>query len=242
VLQQSISPNERVREGRSVGVVVSKGPRPRTVPRLVGLEARAVPVVLGSGRLKVRRSVRSCSETVPEGSVIAQEPKPGQSMTADAVDLLVSTGACFDRFLMENFVGAAYRRTAQRLQEKGFSVGFTKEETGESEEGLILAQEPAQGALVSARESLQFTVASRTAASPAKESRLVFYRVSSPPAFFRKVGSLRLVREEPFGSATIDFLMPPGNNSEFVLWLSQGSELVVTVNGEEIVRKTYPWL
>jgi hypothetical protein len=50
-----------------------------------------------------------------------------------------------------------------------------------------------------------------------------------------------LEREEPLGSGAIDFLLTPGNNSEFVLWLSRGNEVVVTVNGEEIVRRIYPW-
>jgi hypothetical protein len=70
---------------------------------------------------------------------------------------------------------------------------------------------------------------------------LVLLSVPSPPAFFRKVGNLRLERGEPAGSATIDFLLTPGNNSEFVLWLSPGSEVFVTVNGEEVSRKMRTW-
>ena len=97
VLAQTIAPNERVREGRSVGIVVSKGPRPRNVPRLVGLEAQAVSVVLGSSGLKLRKSLRSCSEAVPSGLVIAQDPKPGQSTAADQVDLLISNGTSVNR-------------------------------------------------------------------------------------------------------------------------------------------------
>lgn len=245
ILQQSIAPNEDVREGRSVGVTLSKGARARSVPRLIGLDARAVTVVSDSSRLVPRRTVTSCSEMVPSGLVIAQNPMPGELVTSHHVDLLVSRGKCLNRYLMGDFVGASYGSTAHLLQQRGFSVNFVKEEAEDLPEGTILSQNPPEKWLVSLADPIRFQVSSRMAPIGAqaslRESHLVSFQVSSPPSFFRKIANIRLEREEPLGSATIDFLLAPGKTSSFVLWLTKGSEVIVTVNGKEKIRKRYPW-
>jgi beta-lactam-binding protein with PASTA domain len=245
ILQQSIAPSEHVREGRGVGALLSKGPRARSVPRLIGLDSRAVSVVLGSSNLKVEKTVQSCSESVPAGLVIAQDPRPGDLTASNQVQLLESDGKCFGRFVMQDFTGASYKSTAHVLERRGFSVGFEKEDVTDAEEGTILSQEPTKGSLVSLGDPIRFAVASRALSAEetalAAQSSLIFFPVKSSPAFFRKEAKLRLEREPPLGSSTIDFLLTPGNNSDFVFWLSAGSEVVVTVNGEETLRKTYPW-
>lgn len=243
VLQQSIAPSERVREGRSVGVFLSKGPMERSVPRLTGLNLSAVSVVLGSSELKLGGSVRSCSDTVPAGLVIGQEPGAGERMADERVRILVSNGKCSGRFVMPDFVGQSYGSTARLLEERGFSVGLSRQEAADSPEGTILGEEPERGSLVSLLDPVHFVIASRTApagqAETAKESHLVYFRVPSSPSFFRRQASIRIERGEPFGSSSIDFLLTPGKNSHSVLWLPHGSEVVGTVDGKEVLRKTY---
>ncbi|MFH1263496.1 MAG: PASTA domain-containing protein [Pseudomonadota bacterium] len=244
VLQQSVSPGERVREGRSVGLVLSKGPRERSAPRLVGLDSRAVSVVLASSELSPGPVSRSCSEEIPSGLVIAQDPQPGETTTSDSVRTLLSTGRCSDRYVIPDYSGKGFAATARTLREEGFTVSSIPGNVSDKPEGTVLGQDPAVGAFVSPADEIRLTVAGAPPSpegGTSGEGQLVFVTIPASPAFFRKEGVLRVDRPEPFGVSVIDFLQTPGNNSEFAVWLMPGSEVSVTLNGQEVWRKTYPW-
>lgn len=93
VITQNPTAGTEVAPGTAVTLTVSDGPAPIPAPSVVGLtEAAAQSAITGVG-LTVGAITTAYSDTVPTGSVIAQNPTAGTQMTAGAsINLVVSEG------------------------------------------------------------------------------------------------------------------------------------------------------
>ena len=91
VTSQTIPEGTQVEVGAVIGVMVSKGPSPLTMPNVVGWrqqDARQLLEVMG---LEV--SAREQQDPAPAGQVIGQQPEAGESVKEkDRVTLIVSSG------------------------------------------------------------------------------------------------------------------------------------------------------
>jgi RHS repeat-associated protein len=75
-------------------VVISANPRMVSVPDVVGMTRSAAEAAIQSARLVIGAITTEHSETVPEGSVISQQPAAGTSVVEDSsVNLTVSLGS-----------------------------------------------------------------------------------------------------------------------------------------------------
>ncbi len=83
----------RLKEGRSVSVVLSRGPQPVEVPRnLASLSESAAAAVLQTLGLKVGSVQHQYSLTVPAGYVISSSPDQGTLLPGQPVSIVVSAG------------------------------------------------------------------------------------------------------------------------------------------------------
>jgi eukaryotic-like serine/threonine-protein kinase len=85
----------RLKQGRTVSVVLSRGPQPVGVPNLVNLTQSAASAVLQTLGLKLGSVNHQPSLTVPAGSVISTSPDQGTLLPGQAVSIVVSTGKPF---------------------------------------------------------------------------------------------------------------------------------------------------
>lgn len=108
-------------KGSPVGLVVSAGPKPRTIPDgLVGKPVADVTAQLESLGLKVTR-VDDWSDTVAENSVIATNPAAGQSIArGGTVTVTVSKGRAVR--IPATLVGQSCNTAASTLQGLGLVV------------------------------------------------------------------------------------------------------------------------
>jgi hypothetical protein len=89
-IAQRPSPGTRVSDGTTVGVILSDGPQPVTVPQLVGISANDATAILGG--LKLRTGITKVpAPGVAVGTVTRQSPPAGASLTpGSAVAVSVS--------------------------------------------------------------------------------------------------------------------------------------------------------
>ncbi len=93
VISQSPSAGLSVSFGTAVALVISKGPH--TVPNVVGLVEMAATMAIVGADLTIGEKTQECSNSVPEGSVIRQNPEAGTQVIHDSsVALVISTGPC----------------------------------------------------------------------------------------------------------------------------------------------------
>ena len=82
----------KVKQGSTVKVVVSKGEEKTTVPKVVGMEKDKAVKALEDAKLKVE-IVEESSKKVQEGYVISQETSPDtEAFAGDTIKIHVSTG------------------------------------------------------------------------------------------------------------------------------------------------------
>ncbi len=91
VVRQDIPPNNKVKEGRGIGVIVSKGPKVRYVPEVVGQSLSEAEEILRGKGIKIRKVIYVHSASVPRDAIVAQRPEPNEK-GGDAFSVVVSLG------------------------------------------------------------------------------------------------------------------------------------------------------
>jgi serine/threonine-protein kinase len=144
VIDQEPAPGERVREGSTVKVIVSRGVLRVEMPEAVG---RPLSEVVGPlDEAGVNYSVEQvASEGVPAGVVIEQSPIAGRRVTAtDDVRFTVSRGP--EPRPVPLVAGISAEGAAWALGRSGFLVGEVREQDDpDRPTGSVITTEPAPG-------------------------------------------------------------------------------------------------
>lgn len=136
----------RVRTEDTVALVLSKGPERYDVPDVVGQTRADAEEALGGRNLLVGEVAERFSETVPQGSVIAQSLEPGASVKRDTpVDLVVSKGR--RPIEVPDVTGQPVGQARQAIEAATLAVSVRREFSTDVELGRVISQEPADGTL-----------------------------------------------------------------------------------------------
>jgi eukaryotic-like serine/threonine-protein kinase len=92
VVSQSVPPEEQVRAGTPVDLVVSLGREPVEVPDVTGQPREEAAAALEAAGLTLAVGEEVYDEAVPAGAVVRQDPGPGRALRGDAVTVVVSLG------------------------------------------------------------------------------------------------------------------------------------------------------
>jgi len=124
VISQMPEPFSRVKRGRHVYVVVSKGGKLYEVPDVCGLSEREAKLLLEQKGLKVGEIRKQPSDQSQKGTVICQVPPPDTTVGSDVlVNLVVGTGPEKQEILMPNLVGKGFEEALVILEEMNLKPG-----------------------------------------------------------------------------------------------------------------------
>lgn len=174
ILSQDPGPNSRIKQNRTVRVVLSLGPEEVTVPTLVGKPLRNAQILLRQNGLLMGRTVYIHSDQVPMDSVIAQNP-PGESKYSKKgkVDLLLSRGPFEKSYIMPDLIGKKLDLAKKVLEEIGLVVGRVEREVYDGVElDVIINQNPKPGTIIK-KENLVNLVVSSGSSGPETESKFI---------------------------------------------------------------------
>ena len=120
ILSQDPINGTSLKENKSIGVVLSKGPFPVDVPDLTNkTEQEAAQILTGAG-LKVGNVDRPYNETAPKGRVLDWSPKGTKAPRDSAVNLVVSNGpAPVD---LSDWTGKKFDEAKRAMESVGFKV------------------------------------------------------------------------------------------------------------------------
>lgn len=148
VLAQDPPPTSIVPLGSTIHLTVSSGPPAATVPNVVGMAVQRAQAAIADVGLK-SKVTDTPSRTVPEGSVIAQNPGPGTAMQPGSqVDLTVSAG---NKIAVPSVVGMPEAQAQDTIRAAGLATTFANQ-SGHSptvQIGQVESQDPQPGTLVS---------------------------------------------------------------------------------------------
>jgi|GEM_PF-491441 serine/threonine-protein kinase len=160
VLQQDIPGGTRIKRGRTVYVVVSKGSATVTIPDLAGLSRRQAEILLQQNGLNLD-SATLIPGAAPAEAVLAQFPEAGSSRAqGTGVQLLVSQGPQAQRWVMPSLAGRALETAQAAASAMGLVLkDVAQEDRPGAEPGSVLTQSLQAGSPVAAGDELSLVVA-----------------------------------------------------------------------------------
>jgi beta-lactam-binding protein with PASTA domain/predicted Ser/Thr protein kinase len=134
-----------VQEGRLITLVVSSGPAPVHVPDVTGQTLEAAEATLTNDELALGSVTKRVSSTQAAGTVLAQSPSTGSSVSGGSkVDLTVAQAP--KEIEIPNVVGAAEVAAKTALKRAGFkSTVQTRPTSEQAQVGVVLEQNQAAG-------------------------------------------------------------------------------------------------
>ncbi len=91
ILRQDIRPGSTVKEGREIGIVLSKGPRVQYVPDVTGQSIDRAESILNDKGIRIGKILYVHSDKIPKNIIIAQRPETNEP-GGDVFRILVSLG------------------------------------------------------------------------------------------------------------------------------------------------------
>lgn len=148
----------KVKQGSTVKVVISKGQEKTTVPKVVGMEKDEAIKALEDAKLKVE-VVEETSKKVEEGFVISQETEANSDVFAgDTVKIHVSIGTGIKQVTMTSVIGQTEANAKKTIEDLGLKVNLSYEEDTSKDNGTVLKQSLETGKVVDEGTSVTITV------------------------------------------------------------------------------------
>ena len=146
----------KVKEGSTVKVVLSKGTEKTKVPKVVGMSQEDAVTAIEDAKLKAE-IVEETSKKVQEGYVISQETDANTEVDAgETVKIHVSKGV--EKATVPGIVGKSQDEAKKALQDLGFVVTVTTAEDSSKDNGVVLKQSLEEGKSVEKGSAIAITV------------------------------------------------------------------------------------
>lgn len=148
----------RVKEGTTVKVVISKGTEKTTVPNVKGKEREEATTLIEEAKLKAE-FIEETSKTVKEGFVISQETEPDTEVNAgDTVKIHISTGTGIKQVTMIDVTGKKEADAKAAIEGLGLVANIGYSEDNSKDNGIVLKQSIEVGKVVDEGTTVTITV------------------------------------------------------------------------------------
>ena len=159
VISQSPMGGEKVKKGREVYYVLSKGEKFVTVPDVSGKTALEAQLEFQNVGLDIGNVGFEFHPTVPKDRVISQNPRAGtQVAIGTKVDVEISKGAQPETVKVPKVVGLSKDDAEALLKSSLLDVGTVSQVPGQEPYGTVLQQAPAEGTEVPIRSKVDITI------------------------------------------------------------------------------------
>ncbi|NTU42639.1 MAG: PASTA domain-containing protein [Nitrospirales bacterium] len=91
IMRQDIPPGNKVKEGREIRVVLSRGPKVKEVPDAVGQTLHEAEAIFRNRGVSIDKVIYVHTEAAPKDQIVAQRPEPHEK-GSDTVSVIVSIG------------------------------------------------------------------------------------------------------------------------------------------------------
>lgn len=160
VVSQEPAANRKIKQNRTIGLIISRGPEYLTVPNLEGQSLENAQRFLQQSGLKIGQ-VREEYSSSAAGIVISQEPGPRTRLAkGGSVDLVVSLGEEPKKEIVTvpAFIGKGQEEAQAEIASLGLKVGQIREKYSRAPRGQVIEQGPLPGAQVQPGSAVNLVV------------------------------------------------------------------------------------
>jgi serine/threonine-protein kinase len=152
VISADPAPGKALRPNTPVDLTVSKGPAPIPVPNVVGKTEADARSILTSAGFRVSTS-QDYSDSVPDGSVISQNPSSGAKPANTVIALVISKGPKL--YPVPKVEGMKLEAAIKALEAAGFVPDVYNTPGGPN---VVIVQSPGPGTMAPHGETVTLTV------------------------------------------------------------------------------------
>ncbi|OCL27929.1 serine/threonine protein kinase [Orenia metallireducens] len=211
IISQSIPPDSKVKKARVIEVVVSKGAKLSTVPKLINTTLREAEIQLDKLDLQTGEIKEEYSNEVTEGLIISQDPQPGTEVKEGTnINLVISKGREPQEVEVPNLVGLRQEEAVERLRQLNLILGqVLNRESLDYHQGRVIAQKPTTGTKIMEGSTVQLIVSTGIRNPRGSEIKDRKIRFNIPPGDEKKVEFV--VRDDNGQRTVYDQVHQPGD-------------------------------
>ncbi|SHE27331.1 Stk1 family PASTA domain-containing Ser/Thr kinase [Alkalibacter saccharofermentans] len=158
IISQNPNPGTILKEGQTVKLVVSSGPREAEVPDVTGkFEVEGVQE-LENLNFTVKEISRQFNDDVEKDKIYDQNPRPGL-MVKEGAEIIIYVSKGKDTAVVEDFVGMSLEDARRAITALGLQVGEVREVVSDKHgQGIVENQDPKPNAEVAKNSVVSLTV------------------------------------------------------------------------------------
>lgn len=184
IISQSPEAGTKILDGGQVTLVVAVAADDITVPNVYDLDTEMAKKALAQEGLNNYTITSVGSDSVDEGKVVYTNPKAGTVVSADTqITVFVSSGPTTEeikQLTIPDVVGLKQEGARAFLEKAGFTnINFATKDS-ETPKGVVLSQNPAAGASMTADEKITITISSGVTTTTTKPTTKISLSVELP--------------------------------------------------------------
>lgn len=175
VIDQDPKGDQKVKTNRPpIDLIISKGPKASTVPRIVGRTEQEGIALLENSGFKPGRIIREYSNEVPEGIIMDQNPREGLTLSeGEMINFTVSLGP--ELVDVPNLIGKTLEEAEKELKSLNIKYNVS-EKTDEAPKNTVIEQKPKPNEAMEPGTFIDIVVSS----GPAQTKRIVVEPILLP--------------------------------------------------------------
>jgi serine/threonine-protein kinase len=160
IIEQDPTPDERLKGGRAIRVILSSGHRMEVVPDLIDRSLRQAELLIESAGLRKGRVVRVFDHERGQNLVISTSPAPGTEVPRSSpVDILLAMRGEPREYLMPDLVGMDLPFVKARLERMGLQISRVVSRRDETRfPNTILSHDPPAGSLIKEGGAIELVI------------------------------------------------------------------------------------
>jgi eukaryotic-like serine/threonine-protein kinase len=242
VLDQNPGPGTLVRAGKRISLKVSKGPVVDKVENFVGQKLDEVKSYLqtlfssNTPNLIIKEPpIYQPSKSVPPGTIIAQNPKPGTRISGlTYLEFVVSQSGEESQIEVGDYSGSSFQEAITQLARENIPFVFSVQKADKNKQpGVVVSQSPAPKAKLPYGQLVQLVMTPPSGLGKDKVFGVFKYSLPDYPILV----DIKLDVISDSGTGTILTMKHPGGPLSVPYIVPEGSEVVLSVLDKEEVRE-----
>ncbi|SHH19253.1 serine/threonine protein kinase [Thermosyntropha lipolytica DSM 11003] len=187
IVSQNPPAGMKVKKGREIEVVLSKGTAIAKVPNLVGISLSDAEIRLANENLVLGRVEEEYDTKYARGLIISQSPKGGTRVKEGSrVDVLVSKGEPPEKIKMPDLIGLNINDAKKRLEDMGLLVArIVEKESSQYYTDQVIEQDIQPGVMLEKGSSVTLTISKGP--GPAAQTKALEIRLPSDQEYYKVV-------------------------------------------------------
>jgi serine/threonine-protein kinase len=239
IISQDPLPGERVKKGRDVRVVISRGTKNVLAPELAGSSIRRAETILAKNGINIRKRMQVYSNE-PEGTILAQKPAAQSILVrGDAVTLVISSGPYPEYVDAPDLIGAPVNDAMGQVKSLGVKISqVSYEPSPGASRGVVLTQSPIPGAKMRNSTFMSMVVSEGVASTQDHPATMAFLYFTVPDG--PSSATVSVTQDNVEGEKEIyNRIHRPGDTFSILVTVKGATTAKIFLNGELAEARTY---